>query len=228
MLSVYGKLPIAGDFLTIEVPKALLRPIEDWLARGTAAARDACTGDWNTVFDAGGAWYFWIGEQVLGRRMAGVMRPSRDKVGRRFPVMLFASSEDLDAMPDAPVLEEGQELYDGLADELDYLATQTPDAIAERLRAAAGPGEAPASPQNGFFWAVAAEPGAEGWDKMIAETREADHAAASARRSYWWQPPEAGQPAAMLATEGMPAASNFVWFVTGVSGAGLTNAQETA
>jgi len=227
VLSVYGKLPTAGDFLTIEVPKTLLRPIEDWLASGTAAAREACIGDWNTTFDAGGTWYFWIGERILGRRMAGVLRPSRDKVGRRFPVMLFASSEDPDAMPDAPVLEEGQELYHGLAEELDYLATQAPDAISERLKTAAAP---PAEPLRapGFFWAVAADPGEEGWQAMLEETRLADHEAASTRRSYWWQPGAEGRPAAMLASEGMPEAANFTWFVTGVGGQGLTNAQDTA
>jgi len=227
MLSVYGKLPTAGDFLTIEVPRSLLRPIEDWLASGTAAAREATEGDWYQAFDAGGTWYFWIGEKVLGRRMAGVLRPSRDKVGRRFPVMIFASSEDPDAMPDAPVLEEGQELYDGLAEELAYLATQPPEAISERVRAAASEAPEPA-PRPSFFWAVAQETGADGWAALLEDARYADHDAASAHRSYWWQPAGPDRPAALLAAEGLPGPENFTVFVAGVGAAGFANAPESA
>jgi len=227
MLSVYGKLPTAGDFLTIEVPRVLLRPLEDWLATGTAAAREATIGDWHEAFDAGGTWYFWIGEKVLGRRIAGVMRPSRDRVGRRFPVLIFASNEDPDAMPDAPVLEDGQELYEGLSEELTYLATQPPDAISERLKTAATESPEPAKAQP-FFWAVAQENGPEGWEALLDEARYADHAAATARRSYWWQPGSPDSPGALLAAEGMPGPENFAVFLSGVGVAGFANAPESA
>lgn len=234
MLSLYGKLPTAGDFLTIEVPRPILRPVEDWLAASVASARENVEGDWQTVFDAGPAWNFWIGDKVMGRRMAGVMRPSKDRVGRRFPVVLFASSETRSEVTEAPVIDDDTELYDGLRQELDFLGTQQPDAISERLkmvvaRDSGGIGEPAggADPVDNF-WAMAPEAGDDGWHAMIDEARYVDHAQATSGRSYWWNPGSDTVPPSLYATNGMPDPRIFSWFVSGLGAAGFANAGQNA
>ncbi len=217
MLSLYGKLPTAGDFLTIEVPRALLRPIEDWLATSVAASRTSVEENWQERFDLAPKWCFWIGEEVLGRRIAGVLRASQDRVGRRFPVMFFTSSEDRDGVADPPVIDADMTLYRDMDEELSYLASQAPDAISARLKSVVTPGsKADAGPPPRDFWAVAAEPGESGWQAVADDAANADHALAAAARSYWWTPDGAGGNSAIYATQGLPEPHIFAWFITGL------------
>lgn len=231
MLSLYGKLPTAGDFLSVEIPRPLLRPLEDWLSASVATSRDNVEGDWTEIFDKAPVWCFWIGENVLGRRMAGVLRTSRDKVGRRFPVVLFTSSEDRNAVAEAPVLDSDWQFYRDLGEELTYLAGLAPDEISERLKAAGGPagglGEPITDPEpSASFWAVAPEPGETGWQSMIEDAASVDHGQATANRSYWWTPEGAGSHAALFSTQGMPDPHVFAWFLTGLGEQGFANQDE--
>ena len=90
IISAYGKLPWAGDFLQAGRPASgeLLR---DWLEKGIAMAADRGEA-WRRAFDAGAQKAFLLpaGDAVL----AGVIAPSRDEVGRRFPFVIYT---ELDA-----------------------------------------------------------------------------------------------------------------------------------
>lgn len=229
MLSFYGKVPTTGDFLTVEIPRPLLRPLEDWLSASLAKSRDMIDGDWQATFDAAPTWNFWIGNGVLEQGMAGVWKPSRDRVGRRFPACLFASSTDADALPDAPVLDAETTLYDGLSEELVYLESLTPDAISERLKSSASTGlgqpDLPAGPSQ-YFWAMAPEAGSAGWQAMTSDIAQADLRIATADRSYWWTTTKEDAPTTFFATKGLPAPETFAWFLTGLGDAGFTNDAE--
>jgi type VI secretion system protein ImpM len=87
----FGKLPSLGDFASRRLPDAFVHGWDDWLQRGLASARDELGEGW---LDRHGLCTrrFWLGPAVLGRvSWAGLLIPSSDRVGRRFPLTIAAS-----------------------------------------------------------------------------------------------------------------------------------------
>jgi type VI secretion system protein ImpM len=87
-VAAFGKLPWAGDFVQVGHPPGRESFIE-WLEQGIAvgAARDPL---WKTQFEESGqkGFLFPCDEQTV---CAGVLAPSRDAVGRRFPFVVYSS-----------------------------------------------------------------------------------------------------------------------------------------
>lgn len=88
----YGKLPAHGDFLRRILPDAFCEPWDAWLQQGMAAAREALDeADFDTVWATTPAWRFLLPAGACGPdRVAGLLLPSADLVGRRFPLTLAA------------------------------------------------------------------------------------------------------------------------------------------
>ncbi|HSC86064.1 MAG TPA: type VI secretion system-associated protein TagF [Polyangiaceae bacterium] len=85
---MFGKVPWAGDFVQSALaPEAEI--FRSWLELGIATASERGEG-WKTGFDAAAqkAFVFPTGEATVS---VGVMKPSRDAVGRRFPLAVFSS-----------------------------------------------------------------------------------------------------------------------------------------
>ncbi|MBX9699498.1 MAG: type VI secretion system-associated protein TagF [Acetobacteraceae bacterium] len=95
-LGLVGKLPAHGDFVRRgTLPASFCAPWDAWLQDGIAAAR-ATIGDdrWEGVWDSAPAWRFALPAGACGpEAVAGVLVPSRDSVGRRFPLTLAAVRE---------------------------------------------------------------------------------------------------------------------------------------
>jgi type VI secretion system protein ImpM len=89
----YGKLPSLGDFATRRLPESFVRVWDDWLMRGLAAARESRGAYWlHQVRMDAPARRFWLGPGVVGTHCwFGVLLPSLDRVGRRFPLTFAAS-----------------------------------------------------------------------------------------------------------------------------------------
>jgi type VI secretion system protein ImpM len=87
----FGKLPSLGDFASRRLPAAFVHGWDEWLQLGLASAREALGEHW--LDDAGlGPRRFWVGAGVLGAAgWAGLITPSRDRVGRRFPLTIAAA-----------------------------------------------------------------------------------------------------------------------------------------
>lgn len=102
-ISAYGKLPWAGDFLHARLP-ASGAALRDWLEHAVAIA--AGRGEpWRRAFDAGAHHAFLL--PAGDRTLAGVIAPSRDEVGRRFPFVVYTEidSATLGSAPQvAPLL----------------------------------------------------------------------------------------------------------------------------
>lgn len=89
----YGKIPVLGDFLRIALAPDFVQAWDAWLqaAMSDAAARlgprfDAC-------YMRAPIWRFTVAPGLAGARgMTGVLMPSVDRVGRRFPLTLAAPS----------------------------------------------------------------------------------------------------------------------------------------
>jgi len=89
----YGKLPLAGDFLTRRAPTAFVEPWHGFVEAGLNAARDR--DDFREAWLSGPIWRFAIEAGAgLDAPAAGVLMPSADKVGRLFPFTLVAPAPE--------------------------------------------------------------------------------------------------------------------------------------
>lgn len=184
VLGVYGKHPAKGDFLQYGLPPAVLKPLETWLDAALAEARSTLGPAWEAVWPAAPHLHFWLGEAVWGTPVSGVMAASRDRVGRRFPLVLLACGGDVPPPP--AVSGAAQDWHAALSVHLAAcLARPVLDQPAELVSDAPWPdtGEGTVAPVPAEFWAL--RPGATVgvlWDEVAL----ADHRRAAAGRSYWW------------------------------------------
>ena len=90
-LGIYGKMPAHGDFVRRGLPSSFVTPWDAWLSAGVAAAREQLEEGFAAVWDEAPAWRFSLPAGVCGPdAVAGVMLPSEDTVGRRFPLTAAA------------------------------------------------------------------------------------------------------------------------------------------
>ena len=87
----YGKLPSLGDFAQRRVKPDFIEPWDQWLAHGMAYWQTSAPETWESQYLNGASWRFvllpdvWPDQQQL---QIGVIIPSFDSVGRRFPLTL--------------------------------------------------------------------------------------------------------------------------------------------
>ncbi len=197
-LSVYGKHPAKGDFLDHGVPAALRGALEGWLDAVLAEAQSGLGADWAQVWRDAPMLRFWIGEAVWGMPLAGVMAASQDRVGRRFPLVIFCTGPEAAMLP-APTIGDDAGWYDAMAAHLAAKLGQSELASpADLLTGALPPAVVDGQPEPGpaAFWAV--RPGAA-LDALFADIALTDHRRAAAGRSYWWV---AGEPVVAAADTG--------------------------
>lgn len=182
-LAVYGKHPAKGDFLDYGVPGALKPLLEGWLDTVLAQARDVLGAEWQTVWPQAPLLRFWLGEGIWGTPVAGVIAPSQDRVGRRFPLVLLALEEAGTALP-PPVIDADQVWYDAACAHLSAVLAQgdlggpADLLVGAPILALTDPTPGPAA-----FWAV--RPGVD-VGNLLADIAMTDHRRASEGRSYWW------------------------------------------
>ncbi len=88
-IGLYGKLPAHGDFVRRHLPDSFVLPWDEWLQQGILAARDALADGFESTWDAAPPWRFRLPAFACGPdALAGVLVPSQDQVGRRFPLTL--------------------------------------------------------------------------------------------------------------------------------------------
>lgn len=102
MTGVYGKLPAHGDFVRRELPLSFIQPWDEWLQAGLGAARDALGSEFDATCATAPPWRFRLPAGACGScAVVGVLLPSRDSVGRTFPLTLAALIRDDEPMPNA-------------------------------------------------------------------------------------------------------------------------------
>lgn len=88
----YGKLPSLGDFVGRNVPERIVERWDGWLQQGVAASRAALGERWLDLYLTAPMWRFIAHRGVLSEQpVAGVVFPSVDRVGRYFPLTVFAT-----------------------------------------------------------------------------------------------------------------------------------------
>lgn len=214
LTGLYGKHPAFGDFIMAGLPDGAMHHLGEWMAQALGQWRDAMREDWQAHFDHMPAIRFWIGPLLFGGRpLRGVLAPSVDKSGRRFPLMIGQTAGL------APVLDPDQSFHDaalaalqGIAASSGFDPRETAQKLAKHLTPSTPLPETPAWPS---FWAVNANLSPA---ELFADLVAADHANAVAGRSYWWFGGEHDQPSSMLACQGMPGPGDLGWLISGWRG----------
>ena len=213
-VAIFGKHPGFGDFLSAgDLPGGGTQLLLDWITLTLGGWRETAGPDWQSAFDNAPALRFWVGAGPgNGAPLQGVAIPSRDRTGRRFPLIVAQGP----AGP-APVAESAQTFYDIAEAELlalSQLDRFEPREAATRLTAALPP-PVEAHPANGAaFWATNPSRTPQ---ELLAELAGADFSHAQAGRSYWWfaARPELGLPSGLLAGPGLPGPSEMGWLLSG-------------
>lgn len=97
-IGLYGKHPGAGDFIRLNASSPEVGLLDEWLSSGLDRSRRVL-GDFDSAY--GGLFHAafllsFPGEARAGGALLGVMAPSRDEIGRQFPLVIFAHlSRDL-------------------------------------------------------------------------------------------------------------------------------------
>jgi type VI secretion system protein ImpM len=109
----YGKVPAHGDFIRRRADVEFVAVWDAWLQAGFAASRQTLGAQWDGIYENAPIWRFCFGPKICGPdAMIGVMMPSQDRVGRRFPLTLFkrlsapVSATSLDVEPFMTQLED--------------------------------------------------------------------------------------------------------------------------
>jgi len=90
-IGFFGKLPTHGDFVSAALGSRLQSELDRWVHNGLIALEATLGSDWRRLFHATTAWRFVVGKGVWApSAVAGVLLPSRDRVGRSFPLIIAA------------------------------------------------------------------------------------------------------------------------------------------
>lgn len=98
---LFGKLPSHGDFVARGLPAAERSALDGWLAGEVDAARRSFGTAFDDLYDRAPPWRFARAEGAVG--VAGVLAPSIDRAGRRYPLYLALAGVSADAL--APAAE---------------------------------------------------------------------------------------------------------------------------
>src|SRR6185312_1605762 len=97
--NLYGKLPTKRDFIALGAPRDFLNVWQPWLQGGVSASQAILKEQWQQAFLRAPIWRFWLGADLCGTAVLGAFMPSLDKVGRYFPLTLFACADQEAAIP---------------------------------------------------------------------------------------------------------------------------------
>ena len=99
-IGFYGKVPTHGDFVATGLSRTLQAGLDDWIQAGMLALQTARGRDWEKGFRAATVWRFVVDRSVWGQStVTGVLLPSRDRVGRSFPLVIAAKLGSFSANP---------------------------------------------------------------------------------------------------------------------------------
>ncbi|MCD2471091.1 type VI secretion system-associated protein TagF [Jiella sp. MQZ9-1] len=87
----FGKVPSHGDFVAADLDPRFQTGFDAWLQQSLSASRQVLGDRWEQLFLAAPAWRFTLAAELCGpSAMTGVFLPSRDRIGRCFPLVIAA------------------------------------------------------------------------------------------------------------------------------------------
>ena len=144
-VSAFGKIASLGDFIRIGAPAGVVDPWDRWLQQTLEAARAACGTDWQACYLSAPIWRFVLGPGLAGSQaVAGIMMASVDRVGRQFPLTLFAILPGTGSSPSDTWFADLEDVALDTLDDAASLGTLRA-ALARVAAAVPGPDPVPAS-----------------------------------------------------------------------------------
>lgn len=208
---VYGKHPAFGDFVSSGISVPLTELLEQWFAHVMPSLRSGWGDAWEQNFDGAFPLRFWFGPDLTpeGRGFLGVVRASRDRVGRRFPLLAAIEGSALAA----PVLDQGQDVYAALEAGVDsFDRSGADDAKGFALHVAAAIPDwsesLEAQPATTGFWAARNDGDIA---RLWQDAATADQAHAIRGRSYVWRTDADGS--AVYVCQGWPDVTVIAWLM---------------
>lgn len=87
----FGKMPSVGDFFRLNIPASFVQVWDEWIQRGLLEGQSSGGDKWDTLYMSAPIWRFCLSPGLAGpQKIVGVLMPSVDRVGRRFPLTLAA------------------------------------------------------------------------------------------------------------------------------------------
>ena len=91
--SYFGKLPSRGDFIRANAGGRAMREFDAWIQRGVREASQQFGSGLAAAFEASGPTCFFVEVPNAPHALAGALRPSRDRTGRRYPFLVAVEIE---------------------------------------------------------------------------------------------------------------------------------------
>ena len=96
----FGKMPALGDFFRLGAAQEVVTPWDAWLQQMLTAARGTLGPRFEGCYMSAPIWRFALAPAVAGAQgVIGVLMPSVDRVGRQFPLTLFAQTGGQEQAP---------------------------------------------------------------------------------------------------------------------------------
>lgn len=90
-LGYYGKTPHRGDFVRFNLPQSFVKVWDDWLQHILVQGEQS-HDNWSDIYHRAPAYRFVLSSGIAGNETwIGLLQPSQDKVGRRFPFCIAMS-----------------------------------------------------------------------------------------------------------------------------------------
>lgn len=205
-----GKHPGYGDFLRWGLSDPVVDGLTRWTDTVLPPLRDQTAEGWGAFWDNGQTLRFWVGRAVLGRTLAGVYQPSRDRVGRRFPLILLCEGVDIAA----PFGEANQSVWEGIEAHMAQMsAGQGAKSLLEGLELDIETEDPHVAATGPTLWAHHPE---GNLGALLRSATEVDATRAQLTRSYWWSAGSDGRSPVWLGCPGLPEAAGMGWLLAGV------------
>lgn len=121
----FGKMPSVGDFFRINLPGGYVSPWDVWIQNAMVHGQAALGTAWDDHYMSAPIWRFSLSAGLSGpQKMLGVLMPSVDRVGRRFPLTLATvlttpGPAQLDHFSETGLFEKLEDLaLDALGDDM--------------------------------------------------------------------------------------------------------------
>ncbi|KQO77685.1 type VI secretion system-associated protein TagF [Rhizobium sp. Leaf262] len=106
-IGFYGKIPSHGDFVSEGMDRDLIGALDGWIRSGLHACADVFAERWTAVFTTSPPLRFIIERGIWGRSAyVGVLLPSKDRVGRKYPLVVLAQLVDFRQHPRTLYLDD--------------------------------------------------------------------------------------------------------------------------
>lgn len=210
-IGVMGKHPGFGDFVQAGLSRDTHDALMAWLDKTLARVQEDAHGDWKRWWAEAQPLRFWIGRDVLGVPLAGVLRPSRDKVGRVYPLILAAENVYLPVPGDGGAVDQGP--WETLEAHLDTVQPGQGGASLLDGLALDLPAETEMERSMGHcLWAHHPEGDLAA---LLRAAAKADLSRAALKRTYWWAPGDHARLPVWLGCHGLPDAGALGWLLAG-------------